>query len=77
MLWTGYFKPHHLEENPEIHDLFWKAIKAAGDAKESMDPAVAERLIVAIEEVAEVSWATPEAAGAGLYPGPTPHRVMS
>jgi nickel superoxide dismutase len=77
VLWTDYFKPHHLEENPEIHDLFWKAIKVAGDAKKSMDPAVAERLISSIEEIAQVFWATPEAAGAGIYPEPTPHRVMS
>jgi nickel superoxide dismutase len=77
VLWTDYFKPHHLEQNPEIHDLFWKATKAAGDAKKRMDPAVAERLISSIEEVAEAFRATPEASGAGLYPESTPHRVMS
>lgn len=77
VLWTDYFKPHHLEENPEIHDLFWKASKAAGDAKKSMDPAVAEGLIDAIERVAETFWATLEASAAGLYPESTPRRVMS
>ena len=42
VLWTDFFKPHHLEQFPQLHDLFWKAMKAAGDAKKSTDPAVAE-----------------------------------
>ena len=25
VLWTDYFKPHHLEANPKIHEIFWKA----------------------------------------------------
>ena len=30
VLWTDYFKPNHLEEYPQLHELFWNAIKAAG-----------------------------------------------
>ncbi|HYA45718.1 MAG TPA: superoxide dismutase, Ni, partial [Acidimicrobiales bacterium] len=33
VLWTDYFKPTHLEKYPELHELFWKATKAAGEAK--------------------------------------------
>ena len=43
VLWTDFFKPHHLEKFPELHDMFWKAIKAAGDAKKSMDVAASGR----------------------------------
>ena len=32
VLWTDYFKPQHLEHFPGLHDLFWQATKAAGDA---------------------------------------------
>lgn len=68
VLWTDFFKPHHLEQFPGLHDLFWNAIKAAGDAKKSTDPAVAEDLVAQIEGIAEVFWQTEESANVGLYP---------
>ncbi len=68
VLWTDFFKPHHLEANPELHDLFWRAIKQAGEAKKSMDPAVSQQLIDLIEEIARVFWSTEEAKAAGVYP---------
>ncbi len=68
VLWTDFFKPHHLEQFPELHDLFWKATKAAGDAKKSMDPAVARDLIAKIEALTEVFWKTEESKNVGLYP---------
>ena len=68
VLWTDFFKPHHLEQFPQLHDLFWKAMKAAGDAKKSTDPAVAEDLIAQIEGISEVFWQTEESADVGLYP---------
>ena len=41
VLWTDYFKPEHLEKHPELHDIFWKATKAAGEAKKTNDAKVA------------------------------------
>ena len=35
VLWTDYFKPEHLEKYPQLHDLFWKATKKAGEAKKT------------------------------------------
>jgi nickel superoxide dismutase len=68
VLWTDFFKPHHLEAFPGLHDLFWKALKQAGDAKKSMDPAVSEKLIELIGEVSQVFWQTDESKAAGVYP---------
>ena len=68
VLWTDFFKPHHLEANPELHDLFWRAIKQAGDAKKSVDPAAGQELIDLIEEIARVFWSTEESKAAGVYP---------
>jgi len=68
VLWTDFFKPHHVEAFPDLHDMFWKAIKAAGDAKKSMDPAVAEDLIARIDAIADVFWQTEESKNVGLYP---------
>src|SRR4051812_47601490 len=45
VLWTDYFKPEHLEKFPELHDMFWKATKQAGETKHSTDPAEAQKLL--------------------------------
>ncbi len=58
VLWTDYFKPEHLEVHPKLHDLFWRATKQAGEAKHSTDPAVAQKLLDSIDEVASVFAAT-------------------
>jgi len=68
VLWTDFFKPPHLEQFPQLHDLFWNAIKQAGDAKKSMDPAVSEKLIEQITEIADIFWQTEASAAAGVYP---------
>lgn len=60
VLWTDYFKEHHLEEYPELHGMFWKAAKLAGDAKKSMDPKVGNDLLAAIDDIAEIFWQTQE-----------------
>ena len=61
VLWTDYFKPNHLEKYPELHDLFWKATKAAGDTKRSLDPADADALLATIAEINDIFWATKQA----------------
>ncbi len=58
VLWTDYFKPNHLEKHPEIHDMFWKATKLAGDAKKTTDPAQGQELLDAIAEIDKVFWET-------------------
>jgi len=68
VLWADFFKPHHLEQFPGLHDLFWRALKAAGDAKKSMDPAASQALLDVIDEVAAVFWQTEESKATGLYP---------
>jgi nickel superoxide dismutase len=58
VLWTDYFKPAHLEKYPELHDLFWKATKAAGESKHSTDVAVADDLLRLIAEIDRIFWET-------------------
>ena len=58
VLWTDYFKPEHLEKYPQLHELFWKATKAAGDVKKSTDPKVAQTLLDQIGEIDKIFWAT-------------------
>ncbi len=58
VLWHDYFKPEHLEQFPNLHELVWAATKAAGAVKKSTDPADADVLLSAIDKVAEVFWKT-------------------
>ena len=58
VLWTDYFKPEHLKEHPDLHDQFWTATKLAGQAKQTNDPAVAEKLLDAIEAISAIFWKT-------------------
>ncbi len=58
VLWTDYFKPPHLEKYPELHELFWKATKAAGEAKHTTDVAVADDLLRQIAEIDRIFWET-------------------
>jgi nickel superoxide dismutase len=58
VLWTDYFKPEHLEKYPQLHDMFWKATKKAGDVKKSTDVAVANDLLSQIAEIDKIFWET-------------------
>ena len=61
VLWTDYFKPPHLETYPNLHELFWKATKAAGATKQTNDVAVAEDLLNQIAEIDKIFWETKKA----------------
>src|SRR5487761_2310249 len=51
VLWTDYFKPEHLDRFPELHEVFWKTTKAAGETKKTNDVAVASGLLDGIAEI--------------------------
>ena len=55
VLWHDYFRPEHLEKVPNLHDLFWKAAKAASTVKASVDPADGKALLDLIDEV-DAAW---------------------
>jgi len=61
VLWTDYFKPEHLEAHPNLHDLFWRATKQAGEAKHHNDPETAQKLLDLIAEITDVFNATKKA----------------
>jgi nickel superoxide dismutase len=60
VLWTDYFKPEHVEEFPQLHDLFWRTTKLAGESKHTVDVAVAEQLLSCINEISDIFWKTKE-----------------
>lgn len=60
VLWTDYFKPNHLEEFPETHDVFWRATKAAGEAKKDVSEETALKLLDVVDEVGRLFAKTKE-----------------
>lgn len=60
VLWTDYFKPDHLEKFPETHDLFWRAAKAAGEAKKDVSEETAQKLLDIVDEVGHLFAKTKE-----------------
>lgn len=54
VLWTDYFKPEHVEEHPDLHDLFWRASKCAGECKKSVDPADGQKLLDLIGQIGDI-----------------------
>lgn len=58
VLWTDYFKPHHLEAYPNLHDVFWKAAKLCSACKVEVSAEHADELMEAIEEIHNIFWAT-------------------
>ncbi|MGC8472207.1 MAG: superoxide dismutase, Ni [Acidimicrobiales bacterium] len=61
VLWTDYFKPEHLAKYPQLHELFWKATKTAGESKKTTDVAVGQRLLDEIAEITTIFWETKKA----------------
>jgi len=61
VIWSDYFKPEHLAQFPELHDLTWKILKQAGKCKQSVDAAAAADLEVQVTRFAEIFWASKNA----------------
>lgn len=61
VLWTDYFKPPHLEKYPNLHDLFWRAAKQAGECKHHIEAEEGQKLLDLVDEIAEIFWETKKA----------------
>ena len=58
VLWTDYFKPVHLEAHPDLHTTFWNAAKLCSAVKVEVSLDHAQELMVAIENIHNIFWAT-------------------
>ena len=58
VIWSDYFKPEHLEANPDLHTKVWQLLKLAGKNKQSVDAAAAAQLEAAVKEFSDIFWAT-------------------
>ena len=61
VLWADYFKPEHLAKYPDLHTMFWQGIKLASDCKHHVEAEHGQKLVEAIDEIAEIFWETKKA----------------
>lgn len=54
ILWIDFFKPEHLKDVPNLHDLFWKATKLCSKNKQEISAAAAAELLAAVDQIAEM-----------------------
>ncbi len=57
ILWSDFFKSEHLAKFPNLHDLFWKAVKLASKCKQDPHKEHAVALLNAVDEIAKVFYA--------------------
>lgn len=57
VLWTDFFKPVHLEANPDLHNIIWNATKLCSACKTSVSLENAEALMAAVENIHNIFWA--------------------
>jgi nickel superoxide dismutase len=58
VLWHDYFKPEHLQQFPNLHEVFWQASKQASKVKQSLELEEAKRLLGLIDQIDEMWKAT-------------------
>jgi nickel superoxide dismutase len=58
VIWSDYFKPEHLEANPDLHTKVWNLLKLAGKNKQNIDAEAAAQLEVAVKEFSDIFWST-------------------
>ena len=56
VLWTDFFKPQHLDANPDLHDTFWHAAKLCSACKVEVSADHAQELMDAIESIHNMFW---------------------
>src|SRR3989449_8859129 len=58
ILWGDYFKPKHVQQFPQLHDLVWKSMKGASKARQEINMQAAEDLLKQVNDIAEIFWKT-------------------
>ncbi len=56
VLWTDFFKPQHLEANPNLHETFWQAAKLCSACKVEVSKQHAQELMDAVESIHNMFW---------------------
>ena len=58
ILWGDYFRPEHSQQYPDLHERFFSAMKLASQARQKNDMDAAQKLLAAVQGIAEIFWKT-------------------
>jgi nickel superoxide dismutase len=58
VIWGDYIKPQHLEQHPELHGVVYKIMQLGSKSRQTADRETAVQLVDAVNQFAEVFWAT-------------------
>ena len=67
ILWTDYFKPPHLEANPDLHTTFWNAAKLCSQNKVEVNVEAAQALVDTIRGIHDIFWASKDRSDVPFY----------
>ena len=56
LLWTDFFKPEHLDANPDLHTLFWETAKLCSACKVELSLDHAKDLLNHIKKIHDLFW---------------------
>lgn len=58
ILWGDYFKPEHVQQYPDLHELAWKILRRASKVRQEINMPEAEGLLEDVNRLAEIFWKT-------------------
>ena len=58
IIWGDYFKPEHVKEHLELHDLVFKIMKLASKARQEVNLDASKELLENVQKFAEIFWKT-------------------
>lgn len=60
ILWSDFFKAEHIEKAPNLHELFWEAVKLCSQNKEEVNEEAAQKLLDKVDEIAKIFYEVKE-----------------
>ena len=58
IIWGDYFKPEHLKDHPELHELVFKIMKLGSKARQEINLDASKELLENVQKFAEIFWKT-------------------
>ena len=58
IIWGDYFKPEHLKDHPELHELVFKIMKLGSKARQEVNIDASKELLENVQKFAEIFWKT-------------------
>jgi nickel superoxide dismutase len=58
VIWADYFKPEHLEQHGNLHELVFSIMKLASKARQEVNMDAANELLMKVQDFSELFWKT-------------------